>query len=133
MVVDLIRRTYKTGLKIEEGLETWQQTIVITRYYSSLKKVDFDAEILRKNMSWWNVNHRLYFNYLYQSIGKFINFKQIMCNTYKKNTIVAYYMVLEINARDESLILLKDSILYISKLFLTSSFLNILKCFFLHF
>ena len=51
----------------------------------------------------------------------------------KKNTIVAYYMVLEINARDESLILLKDSILYISKLLLTSSFLNVLKCFFLHF
>ena len=106
----------------------------ITRYYSSLKKVDFDAEILRKNMNWCNVNHRLYFNYLYQSIGKFINFKQIMCSTYKKkNTIVAYYMVLEINARDESLILLKDSILYISKLLLTSSFLNVLKCFFLHF
>lgn len=73
------------------------------------------------------------FNYLYQSTGKFINFKQIMCSTYKKNTIVAYYMVLEINARDESLILLKDSILYISRLLFASSFLNVLKCFFLHF
>ena len=38
MVVDLIRRTYKTGLKIEEGLETWQQTIVLPAIIPALRK-----------------------------------------------------------------------------------------------